>query len=67
MHDVPLIAEKIWRNYDLVVVVDAPAVLMDRLTAARHEQGTGRRQDGRAGDQGGQAAIADFVIDNSAR
>ena len=69
VHDVPLIAENdLAGNYDLVVVVDAPAVLqLDRLTRLR---GMSKEQaDARMGAQAtreARLAIADFVIDNSA-
>jgi dephospho-CoA kinase len=68
VHDVPLLAEnELAGNYDLVVVVDAPAALqLDRLTRTR---GMSKEQaDARIGAQASREkrlAIADFVIDNS--
>lgn len=68
VHDVPLLAENdLAGNYDLVVVVDAPATLqVDRLIRLR---GMSKEQaDARMGAQASREsrlAIADFVIDNS--
>ncbi len=68
VHDVPLIAENdLAGNYDLVVVVDAPATLqLDRLTRLRgmaKEQAEARMAAQASRDE--RLAIADFVIDNS--
>jgi len=68
VHDVPLLAENdLAGNYDLVVVVDAPATLqLDRLTRLRgmsKEQAEARM--GAQASRESRLAIADFVIDNS--
>jgi dephospho-CoA kinase len=68
MHDVPLIAEhNLSGNYDLVVVVDAPATLqLDRLTRMRglaKEQAEARMAA--QASREARLAIADFVIDNA--
>ena len=68
VHDVPLIAENnLASNYDLVVVVDAPAALaLDRLTRLRglpKEQAEARMAAQASREK--RLAIADFVIDNS--
>lgn len=68
VHDVPLIAENdLAGNYDLVIVVDAPAMLqLDRLTRLRglsKEQAEARMAAQASREK--RLAIADFVIDNS--
>ena len=68
VHDVPLIAENnLAGNYDLVIVVDSPALLqLDRLTRLRgmsKEQAEARMAAQASRDA--RLAIADFVIDNS--
>jgi dephospho-CoA kinase len=68
VHDVPLIAENdLAGNYDLVVVVDAPAMLqLDRLTRLRgmtKEQAEARMAAQASREK--RLAIADFVIDNA--
>jgi dephospho-CoA kinase len=68
VHDVPLIAEhNLSGNYDLVVVVDAPATLqLDRLTRMRglaKEQAEARMAA--QASREARLAIADFVIDNA--
>jgi dephospho-CoA kinase len=68
VHDVPLIAENnLAGNYDLVIVVDAPAALqLDRLTRLRglpKEQAEARMAAQASREK--RLAIANFVIDNS--
>jgi dephospho-CoA kinase len=56
VHDVPLLAENdLAGNYDLVVVVDAPAAARPADPVAGDEQGAGRSEDGRSGQSRVQA------------